>query len=110
MSRVLVVDDHKLCREGLQAKIDAEPGMAVVAEACDGQEAVTQALEQETFPGLSRRNCRPRFAPFHHHPPQSQIEAALQFVSLAVACQAMRLEDRPHIRLKSRCSPILFAA
>ena len=45
MSRVLVVDDHKLCREGLQAKIDAEPGMAVVAEARDGQEAVTQALE-----------------------------------------------------------------
>ena len=45
MSRVLVVDDHKLCREGLRAKIDAELGMSVVAEASDGQEAITQALK-----------------------------------------------------------------
>ena len=44
MSRVLVVDDHQLCREGLRAKIDAEPGLEVVAEASDGQAAVTQAL------------------------------------------------------------------
>ena len=45
MSRVLVVDDHKLCREGLRAKIDAEPGMSVVAEASNGKDAVTEALE-----------------------------------------------------------------
>lgn len=45
MSRVMVVDDHQLCREGLRAKIDAEHDMEVVAEARDGQEAVTRALE-----------------------------------------------------------------
>ena len=39
--RVLVADDHPLFREGLRAALDATPGLAVVAEAADGAEAVT---------------------------------------------------------------------
>lgn len=42
--RIFVADDHALVRRGLKALIEAEPGMAVVGEAADGQEAVTQVL------------------------------------------------------------------
>lgn len=41
--RVLIVDDHAVVREGLRALIAAKPGMAVVGEAADGDEAVRQA-------------------------------------------------------------------
>jgi len=40
--RVLTVDDHALLREGIAALVDAEPDMELVAEACDGQEAIEQ--------------------------------------------------------------------
>ena len=43
--RILVVDDHTLFREGLTALLQAtpetEPGMEIVGEAGDGEQAVT---------------------------------------------------------------------
>ncbi|MGD8625364.1 MAG: response regulator transcription factor [Anaerolineae bacterium] len=41
--RVLVADDHAIVREGLRALIDTEPGIELVAEARDGDEAVRLA-------------------------------------------------------------------
>ena len=41
--RVLLVDDHTLMRAGLRALLDALPGVQVVAEASDGQEAARLA-------------------------------------------------------------------
>ena len=41
--RVLVADDHAIVREGLRALIDTEPGIELVAEARDGEEAVRLA-------------------------------------------------------------------
>lgn len=38
--RVLIADDHAVVREGLRALINSEPGMEVVGEAADGEEAV----------------------------------------------------------------------
>ena len=38
--RVALVDDHAIERQGLRALIDAQPDMQVVAEACDGLEAL----------------------------------------------------------------------
>jgi two-component system, NarL family, response regulator len=38
--RVLVADDHPLVRVGLVSIIGDEPGMTVVAAACDGREAI----------------------------------------------------------------------
>ena len=38
--RVLAVDDHALLREGIAALINAESDMKLVAEACNGREAI----------------------------------------------------------------------
>ena len=43
MTRVLLVDDHKMFRDGLRVLINAEPGMEVVGEAVDGREAIEVA-------------------------------------------------------------------
>ena len=39
--RVLTVDDHPLLREGIASAINTQNGMCVVAEAVDGDEAIT---------------------------------------------------------------------
>jgi DNA-binding NarL/FixJ family response regulator len=43
--RVLLADDQALIRSGIRALLDAEDDIEVVAEACDGREAVALALE-----------------------------------------------------------------
>ena len=40
--RVLTVDDHPLLRDGIAALIEAQPDVELVAEACDGEEAIAQ--------------------------------------------------------------------
>lgn len=46
-TRILLADDHALVRRGLRLLLDAEPDLAVVAEASDGAEAVSAAVEGE---------------------------------------------------------------
>jgi NarL family two-component system response regulator LiaR len=48
--RVLIVDDHTVVRDGLNALLSAEPGMEVVGAAADGVEAV--ALVHELNPDV----------------------------------------------------------
>ncbi|QKW19294.1 response regulator transcription factor [Kitasatospora sp. NA04385] len=43
MPAVLIADDHVLVRAGLGALLRAAPGLEVVGEACDGEDAVAQA-------------------------------------------------------------------
>ena len=43
--RVLVVDDHALFRRGLQMVLGQEPGMEIVGEASNGDEAVAMAAD-----------------------------------------------------------------
>jgi NarL family two-component system response regulator LiaR len=43
--RILIVDDHTVVRDGLNALLSAEPGMQVVGSAADGLEAVRLAKE-----------------------------------------------------------------
>jgi DNA-binding NarL/FixJ family response regulator len=45
--QVLVADDHPVFRKGLRALISSLPDMAVVAEASDGQQAVTCAARHK---------------------------------------------------------------
>ncbi len=42
--RILIVDDHPLIREGLRAVLETQSDLELVGEACDGYEAVRQAL------------------------------------------------------------------
>ncbi len=43
--RVVIADDHPFTRYGLRVLLESEPGITVVAEACDGREAVSRVLE-----------------------------------------------------------------
>jgi DNA-binding NarL/FixJ family response regulator len=44
--RVLLVDDHMLVRRGFRRMLEDEPGIAVIGEAGDGQEAIDIALRE----------------------------------------------------------------
>ena len=39
--RILIADDHAVVREGLRTLINTKPGMEVIGEAADGDEAIT---------------------------------------------------------------------
>ena len=41
--RVLIVDDHPIVRQGLRTYLSSRPGLEVVGEASDGEEAVAEA-------------------------------------------------------------------
>ncbi|HEY0995478.1 MAG TPA: response regulator transcription factor [Gemmatimonadaceae bacterium] len=43
--RVLIADDHEIVREGLRALVDAQPGIQVVGEASNAEEAWRRACE-----------------------------------------------------------------
>jgi NarL family two-component system response regulator LiaR len=45
--KILVVDDHVLVRKGLIALLDGKPGVEVIGEGSDGDDAVRLALELE---------------------------------------------------------------
>jgi len=47
VTRILVADDHPIVRSGLRQVLDAQPDLAVVAEAADGAEAVELALAEQ---------------------------------------------------------------
>jgi DNA-binding NarL/FixJ family response regulator len=46
-THVLVADDHPIVLRGLRMVLDAQPDLAVVAEATDGEEAVERALADD---------------------------------------------------------------
>jgi DNA-binding NarL/FixJ family response regulator len=44
---ILLVDDHKILRDGLRSLLESEDGMAVVGEADTGKQAIQLAIEYE---------------------------------------------------------------
>jgi len=42
---ILIADDHPIFRDGLRRLLEAEPGLKVIGEACDGAEAVRMARQ-----------------------------------------------------------------
>ena len=47
MTNILVADDHPIVLRGLRMVLDAQPDLAVVAEATDGDQAVERAVSEE---------------------------------------------------------------
>ena len=47
MIRIMLVDDHDIIRTGLRSYLQTQPGMEVVAEARDGEEAVRLAAQMQ---------------------------------------------------------------
>ena len=45
MTRILIADDHEVVRSGLRSILEAHNGWDVVAEACDGKDAIVKAAE-----------------------------------------------------------------
>jgi len=45
--RVMLVEDQAMVRQGLRYIIDAQPGLTVVGEAADGEEAIQAALAKK---------------------------------------------------------------
>lgn len=43
MIRILIVDDHAIVREGLRRLLEDEPGLEIVGDAADGEEALQKA-------------------------------------------------------------------
>ena len=43
--KVLLVDDHRILREGLRALLSEQAGVVVVGDASDGEEAVALVAE-----------------------------------------------------------------
>ena len=48
--RVMIVDDHRVVREGLQLALEIEENIEVVGEAGEGREAVEKAQELRPRP------------------------------------------------------------
>ncbi|MTI15568.1 response regulator transcription factor [Sansalvadorimonas verongulae] len=42
--RILLADDHPMVREGLKASLDGEDGIEVVADVCNGRDALDKAM------------------------------------------------------------------
>ncbi len=46
MIRVLIVDDHRLVRQGVRALLSSAPDMEVIGEARDGREAIDMTMDK----------------------------------------------------------------
>jgi DNA-binding NarL/FixJ family response regulator len=68
--RVVIADDHAVVREGLRSLVEAQPGISVVGEAADGQEAWQCACDLEpdvlvldlSMPGVGGAEAAERIA------------------------------------------------
>lgn len=71
--RILLVDDHKIMRDGLRAILEKHKGMQVVGDAANGREAITLAAELHphvvvmdvTMPGLNGIDATQRITAAH---------------------------------------------
>ena len=76
--RIMIVDDHAMVRMGLRGVLSGEPGLEVVAEARDGQEALDRfpvarpdvVLMDITLPGMSGIETTRRLVATH---PEARI-------------------------------------
>ncbi|WP_436774178.1 response regulator [Yinghuangia sp. YIM S09857] len=127
--RVLVADDEQLIRVGFGAILDAEPDMAVVAEAADGVEAVALATEHRPdvvlmdvrMPGLTGIDATAHLVRTLPEPPRvlvvttfendSYVYEALRAGATGFLLKRARTDELLHaVRLVARGDSLLFPA
>jgi DNA-binding NarL/FixJ family response regulator len=82
--RVLIADDHALFRRGLIMVLESEEGMEVVAEAVDGEEAVTKA--EELAPDVVLMDVRmPKMSGIEAARAISEVDPAAKILMLTVS-------------------------
>ena len=79
--RILLADDHLMVRDALAAMLTAEPGIEMVALACDGREAVDRAVALSPDVALLDVSM----------PELNGIEAARQIRQLVPQCRVIAL-------------------
>ena len=86
--KLLIADDHGIVRGGLRLLLDRQPDMEVVAEACDGVEAVELALRER--PDICVLDVSmPRMTGL-----QATVEIKLQAPDIAVLVLSMYDDER----------------
>ncbi len=93
--RVLLADDHTLVRAGIRALLAAIPGVEIVGEADDGQQALALILETRpdvalvdiSMPGLNGLDLAARVA---HDAPETRVALLTMHGTPAHVAQALR--------------------
>jgi DNA-binding NarL/FixJ family response regulator len=100
--RILTVDDHPLLRKGIAALVNAEPDMELVAEACNGQEAIEQFrlhhpdvtlmdLQMPNLNGIEAISC------IHNEFPNARIIVLTTYTGDVQAVRALRAGARGYV-------------
>src|SRR5687768_9708939 len=97
--RIVIADDHPVFRHGIRALLDATPGMEVVGEATNGDEAVmlTEQFQPDVIlmdvkmPGLNGIEATQRIMQSY---PQARILVVTMFEDNASVFPAMRAGAR----------------
>lgn len=112
--RILLVDDHAVVREGYRALITNQPGLEVVAEASDGNQAYQQfkaywpdvTIMDLSMPGQSGLETITRIK---HREPKAKIVVFTMHQNPRFAVQAIRAGALGYIT-KSSLPDVLLAA
>jgi DNA-binding NarL/FixJ family response regulator len=95
LMRVLLADDHTLVRAGIRGLVEAIPGVEIVAEAGDGQQALALILERQpdvalvdvSMPGLNGLELAARVA---REAPRTRVAILSMHGTPAHVAQALR--------------------
>src|SRR5437867_3399338 len=102
----MLVDDHAIVREGYRTLLQKQPGLRVVAEACDGAEAYRMFKETQpalvimdlTMPGLGGIEAIKRIRQWD---PAARILVFTMHQNAAYAVQAIRAGARGYVTKSS---------
>jgi DNA-binding NarL/FixJ family response regulator len=114
MTTILIADDHDVVRRGLRTLLEMRPQWRVVAEACDGKDAVTSAFRCKPDVavidyGLPRLNGIEAARQIKHHLPDTEILIFTMHNSDDILLHALEAGARGFL-LKSDADDYVIAA
>jgi len=112
--RVLLVDDHEVARRGIRSVLAGNPGLEVVGESADGEEAIKKASELRpdiilldiSLPGISGIDAA---RSVHKISPETRVIFVSQHDSVRIAKDAMSFGASGYV-VKSDAGRDLLAA